>query len=470
MLCCRSLPRGASTAPTMVSMISRNPDATGAESTDSDIRMAYRSITQHGSLDWLLLSYGKWSPGLKLFAAGSQGVPELKQYISESEQSVFFAFCRLSINGDSCFATITYVPDGTSGLRKARTTMASRTVQSWFKGPQATLTVSRLEDLTISAILDAMPTPPSSFPPAEPIPIARASSEAQGREKALPHAPAPIVRTASEPPTYLTPRRPPNFGDPQTRSEQREAARRAAEAEERAARREEAARQARIKLRREREAQQAEEAERMRREQVERDLARKAAARMAREDEERAEEERRAREREERRRRDAVKRAELTRKLEEWRIGEVRRLEEVAKAEDELRRKAVERRGAARVAAAKRRRDSHLPEGSVILSGWVTVQTPGSIAWRRRYFQLTDTVLRFYNRDKDVAGVPVDVIVLKSTGPLVKEWYEGFEELRSIPHSFALVLSNGNGEPSVMLFSDTAPEKDLLSGLLMTTP
>jgi hypothetical protein len=51
----------------------------------------------------------------------------------------------------------------------------------------------------------------------------------------------------------------------------------------------------------------------------------------------------------------------------------------------------------------------------------------------------------------------VDAIVLKGTGPSVKEWYEGFEELRSIPHSFALVLSNG--EPPVMFFSDTAPEK-----------
>jgi hypothetical protein len=39
----------------MVSMISRNPDSTGTESTDPDIRMAYRSITQHGSLDWSVL-------------------------------------------------------------------------------------------------------------------------------------------------------------------------------------------------------------------------------------------------------------------------------------------------------------------------------------------------------------------------------------------------------------------------------
>ncbi|KAH9971652.1 hypothetical protein BGW80DRAFT_1460335 [Lactifluus volemus] len=476
----------------MVSMIARHTDSSGAESTDPDIRMAYRSITQRGTLDWsvlvspplsllpthlyrLALSYGKWSPGLKLSAAGSQGLSELKRHISESEQSVFLAFCRLAIDGDSCFATITYVPDGTSGLRKARTSMASRTVQSWYKGPQATLTISRLEDLSISAILDAMPFPPSSSRPlTEPTQMARTSSasssfEAPNLEKALPHAPSsstvPLVtRTISEPPptstaTFLSQRGPPDFGDPVTRSEQREAARRASEEEEYAARREEVARQLRIKRQRDREARQAEEEERTRRAQLEQDLARKAAARLAREEEERAEEERRVREREERRRRDAEKRAEVARRMEEWRLEEERRKEELARAEGELKRRAVERREAARVAAAKRRRDSQLPGGSVILSGWVTVQTSGSVAWRRRYFQLTDAVLRFYNRDKAsrLDCTPVDVIVLKSTGPTVKEWYEGFEELRSIPHSFALVLSNG--EPPIMFFSDTAPEK-----------
>jgi hypothetical protein len=106
------------------------------------------------------------------------------------------------------------------------------------------------------------------------------------------------------------------------------------------------------------------------------------------------------REREERRRRDAEKRAEVTRKFEEWRLEEAHRREEIARVEEELKRKAMERREAARLAAAKRRRESTMPGGSVILSGWVTVQTSGSVAWRRRYFQLTDNLLRFYNREK----------------------------------------------------------------------
>lgn len=259
------------------------------------------------------------------------------------------------------------------------------------------MTISRLDDLTFSTILDAMPAPPTSFPPVTS--ILRSHSDAQDREKALPSAPGPVARTASEPPTFLSQRGPPNFGDPRTRSQQRETARRAAEAEERAVKQEEAARQARIKAERAAEAQQAEEAERIRREQLEQDLAHKSAARAAREEAERAEEERRVREREERRRRSAEKRAEETRRVEEWKREEERRREEMVRAEEELKRRAIEGREAARVAAAKRRRESRMDADSVLLSGWVTVQNAESVAWRRRYFQLTDAVMRLYHRE-----------------------------------------------------------------------
>ena len=375
----------------------------------------------------------QWSPALKLFAAGSHGLPELKQCIAQSEQSIFFAFLRVFVDGMSCFATITYIPEGTSAIRKGAhflvfnirccsepatqrvhpqprvlSSLGSKYVRPLLyvrrraqlsahaQGPQATLTISHIEDLTVSAIREAMP-----FPPVLPVEIVRTSSD---REKTLPRAPDPIARTASEPatrpPTYLSMRGPPNFGDPTMRSELREAARRASEAEERAALREEAARQARIKWLREEEARKAAEEEEERLAQLERDLARSAAMRIAREEEERAEEDRRMRERNERRKRDAERRAEVARRLEEQRLEEVRRLEEAARAEEELKRKAMERRDAARFAGAKRRRESRLAGDSVLLSGWVTVQNSGSVAWRRRYFQLTDTSMRFYNKEK----------------------------------------------------------------------
>ena len=318
-----------------------------------------------------------------------------------------------------------------------------------------------------------MPPPPSGPLPSSS--MIRSSSEAQGREKELPRAPAQISRTSSEPATYLPLRGPPNFGDPRTREEQREAARRAAEEEERATRREEAVRQARIKAQRAAEAEQAEVEERARRARVEHDMARTAAVREAREVAERLEEERRERERDERRLLGAERRAQAVRRLEEFRLEEERRREELARAEEEIKRVANERREAARLAAAKRRRESHLPGDSVLLSGWVTVQHSESVAWRRRYFQLTDTAMRLYSQQKvsgpcfaqrdkspngrtqDTGGAPLDVVVLKDTGPSIREWYEGYEELRSIPHAFALVFATG--ESPVMLFSDTALEK-----------
>jgi hypothetical protein len=71
------------------------------------------------------------------------------------------------------------------------------------QGPQATLTISHIDDLTVSAIREAMP-----FPPVRPVEIARTSSD---REKTLPRAPGPVTRTASEPAATRTVFRAPNL-------------------------------------------------------------------------------------------------------------------------------------------------------------------------------------------------------------------------------------------------------------------
>ena len=81
---------------------------------------------------------------------------------------------------------------------------------------------------------------------------------------------------------------------------------------------------------------------------------------------------------------------------------EERRLEEFARAEQEVKRIGNDRREAARVAAAKRRRESRLD--GVLLSEWVTVQSSESVAWRRRYFQLSDALLKLYHRQTVSTG------------------------------------------------------------------
>jgi hypothetical protein len=212
-------------------------------------------------------------------------------------------------------------------------------------------------------------------------------------------------------------------------------------------------------------AREAEEEDRTR---LEQDLGRKAAARVVRE--ERTEEERRVRDREERRQRDAEKSAEVASRMEEWRLEEERKVDELARAEDELKRR--ERREVARVArprvAWRERRFLRLGHRADVRIGRVAEMVFVVGGCRAQVLQSSqgesssrvfglDSIEVLEGRNKqDVAGTIVDVIVLKSTGPTVKKWYEGFEE-RSIPPSFALVLSNG--EPPVMFFSDTAPEK-----------
>jgi len=59
----------------------------------------------------------QWAGGLKLFAAGSQGVPELKKHITDD--NIYFAFCRELAAGTYYFVTIAYIPEGVSGLRRS---------------------------------------------------------------------------------------------------------------------------------------------------------------------------------------------------------------------------------------------------------------------------------------------------------------------------------------------------------------
>ncbi len=72
-------------------------------------------------------------------------------------------------------------------------------------------------------------------------------------------------------------------------------------------------------------------------------------------------------------------------------------------------------------------------------------------------FYSSRRTIYIWENPQDVGGVPSDVVVLKNAGPTIKEWYEGFEELGSIPHAFALAFASG--EPPIMLFSDSAQEK-----------
>ncbi|KAI0065630.1 actin depolymerizing protein [Artomyces pyxidatus] len=433
------------------------------ESSDPEIRKAYRAVVQDGSLNWLLLGYGKWSSGLKLLGSGSQGLPDLKGHIPVNE--VCFAFCRENVDGTPFFITIAYIPERTSGLRRARALVTSRTVQSWFRAQQAILTGSRLEDLTsdtLAAAVHATCQPQDVHTE----PIIRSSSDHYDTEKALPAAPSagPVRRAQSEGPvggpSTLHPQRPfpPDFGSPAERARRRMEHKMHQEAEEREAERQEAARQARIKAEKAEMLRRFEEEEHRRRISLEDELHRVAEVRAQREEDEREEEHERAMQKEAKRQADLEKRLVETRRLQEYRREEQRRSEELAQQEAESRRVAEDKRRRARSLADQVRREKAAAGASVLLNGWVSIQVTDSVVWRRRHFQLDNNALKLFKNEKEV-NLPLETIKLKGCVRSVNEWNEGFEELRAIPHSFALVF--GNGRETMFMYTDSELDKDV---------
>jgi hypothetical protein len=56
--------------------------------------------------------------------------------------------------------------------------------------------------------------------------------------------------------------------------------------------------------------------------------------------------------------------------------------------------------------------------------------------------------------------VALDKIQLRGHLHSLKEWYEGFEELEAIPHSFVILFHDGQGAWS--MFTDSEEEKVVL--------
>ncbi|KAI0047250.1 hypothetical protein FA95DRAFT_1559316 [Auriscalpium vulgare] len=469
-----------------------------SESSDADIRMSYQSIIQEGSLNWLLLSYGKvrfpalsvlrspletrrqWSAGLKLVAAGSQGLNELKEHVTSDE--VHFAFVREHVDGENFLVIVAYIPDKISGLRRARALVTSRTVQSWFKAHQGILTISHMDRLNPSSVMAAVRSPstggrdsrsPSRTPPPAPVHsaaptspsplVSRAFSSPPNTEKALPHAPYPSVdlvrRVQSDSPPVS------RFLPPEERARRRQSMQRRAVIEEREAMRAEADRQAHIKAQKAEILRRSEEEDARRRASLEEELQRRNLTRAQREAEEREAEAERVRQKEEKRRHDAERRQAEQRRIEEWRAEEEHRVEELARQEALFQELAAERLKDASAEAVREKKEKVRAGTQVLMSGWVTMQAAPSLVWKRRYFQLTSTSMKLYKSEKDMSH-PLEDLNLRNALSAVNEWYEGFEDLRAIPHSFGIVFRDG--KESLSMYTDSDHEKYALMGFLLT--
>jgi len=248
--------------------------------------------------------------------------------------------------------------------------------------------------------------------------------------------------------------------DPEEKARRRIEAQRRVEIEEEEALREEAERQARLKFEKQELLREAEREDMRRKAILEEELRLATAERLRKERQAKVDEELRLQELRERKRVEKEKRLEDSRKLEEWRREQVSVAEELARRKDSAKRQAEMERQT-RIKLMQTQVKGHLRAASLV-TGWVTLQTNDSSVWKRRFFKFTGSQILFFKSPLDTNVV--DKIELCGRVRAFKEWNEGYEDLESIPYSFAIEFRDGQG--SWALFSDSEEEKDMLLGLL----
>ncbi|RPD64307.1 hypothetical protein L226DRAFT_533598 [Lentinus tigrinus ALCF2SS1-7] len=258
-----------------------------------------------------------------------------------------------------------------------------------------------------------------------------------------------------------TQRRAATISTPEEAELRRREARRRKEQEEEEAMREEAARQARLKREKEQQLLEAAREEAARKAALEQELRRAAEERRKREAIEREAEalssmvaaERKRQDRE-RRRQETAKMQRMRHELEEQQLAQVRERQAWRERVDRERRELV-----ARLQSQKTKNPRGL---TVLLTGWVTVQSEDCLSYKRRYFQLREDALLLF-KDAEVDSQPLETIQLSSI-KRIREWQDGFEELQSIPNSFALEIKDMHDPWS--MFTDSSEDKENLLALL----
>lgn len=252
----------------------------------------------------------------------------------------------------------------------------------------------------------------------------------------------------------------PEILDPVERAQRRLVAQQRRQMEEENALREETIRQAERRREKELFLKEEQEAEAQRRASLEDELRRIAIERRRKAQLEQEAEARRQRQLEERKRSDKERKLEEHERLERWRREQTRMADELAQQETEMRRREEdERRRKIKTAEAKAKRNQDV-------TGWVTVQTNNSLFWKRRFFKFVGTAMYFYRSPKDDHQA-LDTVELHGKVRAIREWKEGYEDLKAIRYSFVVEFVDGRGPWS--MFADSEEAKYKLLGLLHHT-
>lgn len=255
--------------------------------------------------------------------------------------------------------------------------------------------------------------------------------------------------------TYVTP---PPILTPEETARRRLAAQRRREFEEEEARREERTHQELRRVQREEQERREREEEERRRALLQEHLRRAAMRREEREREEKRIEEERREQIRQQKLLAHQRRLEYTRELDQWRQQQIQRaISSSSEKEEERKRSAEERRNRIVKLGESLLNNANTEKAA---RGWVTIQTPESLAWKRRYykFDLGRGQMLLYPNHVDTAH-PIDIVELDNRTEALHEWYEGFEELEAIPHSFVIQFVHGQ---SWFMYADNEEDKERL--------
>lgn len=250
--------------------------------------------------------------------------------------------------------------------------------------------------------------------------------------------------------------------DPTERAYYRLEAQRHRQQDEEDARREEERRLVEKRLQKEEAYQNEEEEERQRKTFFDEQLRRIASERKKKKEREREEENIKYQELVQWKEAERERRMQEHVKLEQWR-QEQRQLTEQAsqRVEEARRREESERRE--RILQVEKSLKMNSKRAMVLPSGWVTMQTPNLLVWKRRYYQVLGSTI-YLRRSPGESHPALDSIQLAENVQGLKEWNEGYEELKAIPHSFAIEFKKDGLVWS--MYADSEEEKVKLLGLL----
>ncbi|KAF9785110.1 hypothetical protein BJ322DRAFT_1061390 [Thelephora terrestris] len=272
---------------------------------------------------------------------------------------------------------------------------------------------------------------------------------------------SPLVSPPFEP--FRRPAGPPmKLPTPAERAKARIEAEREKEFETCLAIQEEEERQARIKAEKEEQRRQEEEEEVRRKAKIEQDIRIAQLLKKQREHAQAKVDEQFVQEVEERRKANKEKRLQEHYRSQAWRIEQEVLKEETIhkKEEDKKRGEEVKMQERKRLFNTLKASAEH--SGRLELSGWISVQTAGTVTWRRRWFTFDEKTLKFFKAQNDAS--PVDLIVVSDIRDVRNCGGPSEEEPTFIPNSFVIEEVHGC---CWSLFTDTQDAMVCLQSVLV---